>query len=554
MSGDPLSGWTVGPDSSWASILAAAKASPYLFQPGTSGAYQVEIANLPGDIRTYYHICKDEAAAQYTIGYYYSTADSLENVSEANTWRIDADPTDGKTQYALERVFSMDLYVTDLKNRLLVQKVNNQGEPLDGAEFALYKASDLTLGSDGSVTVNPGAAPYDSLTTGTVTGVLNLEGGGIFPTAGKVLEKGEYYLVETTAPAGYKKYESAIPVVVDDTGVYADAGTAADGVSVLRGVGSLMRSMVQFAVDDGVDTTLNSIRAALVSGTRSPDGSFTWGSADWQDPAQVLHLQFANANKVLDYGSYDTATTGIEGLTLTAQEGWSRLLIRQCYRHDGTVDTDLKTDLGETDLTGLFSGTVTVRVTDEAEGSGGLQVVKQVSGAAGETHRAWNFTITLTGPGAEAVTGRYGQLEFSAGQASFTLKSGESCLVTGLPEGLSYQVSEAEAGQEGYDTQAKNESGTIQADRNALVYFLNSREQLPLTPTPTPTPEPSPTPTPAPSVSDPPQDGPTPSQPAESAAQTVPATGDPARLLPWALALAAALAVLGWTLRRRKNR
>ena len=74
-------------------------------------------------------------------------------------------------------------------------------------------------------------------------------------------ERGEYYLFETSGLNGYVKNDTAIHIIVDNTGVYADAGNADDGVSVLKGVGSIVKSMVQFATDDNVDTTLNTIKA-----------------------------------------------------------------------------------------------------------------------------------------------------------------------------------------------------------------------------------------------------------------------------------------------------
>ena len=73
--------------------------------------------NLPGDIKTYYHVCGDMSKAQYTIGYYYTTATTLRGATAENTRRINSDPTaSGAEKYALMRVFSMDLYVTNIRN------------------------------------------------------------------------------------------------------------------------------------------------------------------------------------------------------------------------------------------------------------------------------------------------------------------------------------------------------------------------------------------------------------------------------------------------------
>lgn len=456
VSGDPLNGWKVWEDSSWDSVIGAAKASPYVFRVATSGAYQVEISNLPGDIAKYHYVCQNEDEAQYTIGYYYSSADTWTQVSGENTWRIDSDPKDEEGQkYALDRVFSMDLYVTNIKNRLLVQKVDDKGVAVNGANFSLYKADDVTI-DGGTVTVNPEATPYDSLTTAHVDSILTLDGGGVFPTDGKVLELGEYYLIETSAPTGYKLNDTAVHVIVDNTGVYADAGAADDGVTVLRGVGSVMRSMIQFAVNDGVDTTLQGIKAALATSVTyngyHEDGSFdvNGDGIKWDStlPKDVLHLQYANANAMLDYGLYDGTTPGtIDNLTFATEEGWSKVLIRQCFEHDESVNTNLKTNLRDRDITKLFSGSVTVRVANQRVGN--LKISKKVTGnnAPNET---FTFHITLQ-ENSESLSdtfetvnkdGEKKDLEFTNGEATIQLKNEESLTICGIPVDVQYTVQE----------------------------------------------------------------------------------------------------------------
>lgn len=457
VSGDPVSGWKVWAGNDWNSVISAAQASPYLFNIASSGAYQVEINNLPGDIKDYYYICKDEGKAQYTIGYYYTTATSLSQATKENTWRIDSDPTDeDASTYALDRVFSMDLYVPNVKNRLLVQKVDEDDATVNGATFSLYEKGDVTVNPDGTATVNSGATPYDTLTTASISEILNLDGGGIFPTSGHVLERGEYYLIETSAPKGYKLNDTAVHIVVDNTGVYADAGTSKDGISVLRGVGSVLRSAVQFAVDDGVDTTLQGIKAALSANVTYENGSFAWDEADW-DTGTVLHLQYANKNSMLDYGLYDTSALGtIDNLTLATEEGWSKLLIRQCFKHDDSVNASLKSDLGDTDITSLFSGTVTVRVSNDKTGD--LRIRKTVTGDGAPESNEFTFTVTVT-DGSAPLNGTYGttgsngdtdEIEFLNGTATVTLKANESLTILGLPTGASWTVVEEPAG--GYAT------------------------------------------------------------------------------------------------------
>ena len=403
VSGDPVNGWKVWENSNWENVLAAAKASPYIFQIASNGAYQVEVSNLPGDIREYYHICGDYEKAEYSIGYYYTSADFLEQATEDNTWRIDSDPAGGASQYALGRVFSMDLYVSNIKNRLLVQKVDEGGNPITGATFCLYEKKDVNIDQNGKVTVKPNAEPYDTLVTRKIDDILKLDGGGIFPTAGKVLKLGEYYLVETEPPYGYVANSTPVHIVVDNTGVYANAGTTEDdGITVLRGVGSVMRSMVQFAADDDVNTTLQGIQAVLANNlqfdTYKVDGSFSWDEdSSWQPGKDVLHLRYANENKMLDYGLYDGKGGTLDNLTLPTEIGWSKLLIRQCYKHDDTVDTSLKTPLDNEDITNLFSGTVTVRVTNVRK-IVNVTIEKKVTGNLGDHTKQFAFKVQSSLP------------------------------------------------------------------------------------------------------------------------------------------------------------
>ena len=49
---------------------------------------------------------------------------------------------------------------------------------------------------------------------------FDLTGGAMFSG----IPLGKYYLVEIEAPEGYKRSETPIPVIVDNTGVYATPG------------------------------------------------------------------------------------------------------------------------------------------------------------------------------------------------------------------------------------------------------------------------------------------------------------------------------------------
>ena len=449
VSGDPIRGWKVHESSTWEYVLAAARANPYIFTMGSGGRYQAEITNLPGDIATYYSLLGTIDGAEYTVGYYYSEASSLEQVTSDNTYRISA--LEGQND-KIDRVFSVNLYVSNIKNRLMVQKVDDTGAPVTGAVFSLYKEGEVSIAQDGTIAIPDGAVPYDTLTTSNNTGIDGLEGGGIFPTAGHILEAGEYYLVETSAPTGYRKSEVITPVVVNNTGVYASAGVKGDGVEVLRGVGSIIRSMVQFAADDDVDDTLHDIQAALAVADHDLS-SLTAEDANWEN---ALHLQYENAHAMLDYGLYGGESGNLDTLTFKTDVGWPKLFIRQCYAHDGAIDTSKKTDLGAQDLTNLFSGTVTVRVENQRVGN--LTISKSVEAAQGQEMPdvSLDYTFQFTSrEGSEPITGTFmstlvkvdqpaikKEIDIVDGIVEIKLKAGESFTIWGLPCGSAYTVTE----------------------------------------------------------------------------------------------------------------
>lgn len=545
--GDPIHGWHVEPDSNWDSVLSAAKANPYVFQLTSGGSYQVTIENLPGDIETYYYICNDKTTAKYTVAYYYTKANNLDEAKEGNTWRIDSQ----SETHPLERSFSMDLYITNIKNRLLVQKVDQAEKPLAGATFALYKDEDVTV-ENGAVTIKAGAEAYDTLQTEGAGGSLGLEGGGLFPTQDKVLEKGEYYLVETGAPTGYKPNPAAVHIIVDDTGVYADAGKSGDGISVLRGVGSVIKSMVQFAAEDDVDATLQDIKAALATSVtwdeKSEQFTVSGDRIDWASTGpDILHLQYDNANKLLDYGLYDAdGKATLDDVTLETDVGWSKLLIQQCYQHDSGTDTSLKTDLGEQDITDLFSGTVTVRVANER--AEGLTIAKTVTGNTAPAGESYQIEICVENdekPISDSYntvsgTGKSDSITFIGGKATASLQAGESLTIFGLPNGASYTVTETQTQGQAYTTMVSVDgearpghkaTGTL-TDDGQTVRFINAYPTKPGGHDPGHEDEPKPTP------------------PIPGSLERPPATGDGSgQALPWAL-LAASLAALALAWKR----
>ena len=107
----------------------------------------------------------------------------------------------------------------------------------------------------------------------------------------------------------------------------------------------------------------------------------------------------------------------------------------------------------------------------EAE-PGNLSVAKTVAGNNGDTSKAFNFTVTLSDTG---INGKFGEMTFANGVATFVLKHGESKTAVGLPAGITYTVTEAEADKDGYTTTSVNASGSIIKNNTAAVTFTNTR-------------------------------------------------------------------------------
>jgi len=105
--------------------------------------------------------------------------------------------------------------------------------------------------------------------------------------------------------------------------------------------------------------------------------------------------------------------------------------------------------------------------------TGTLTVSKTVSGNTGETQKEFHFTVTLSDT---AITGTYGNMTFTDGVATFTLRHGEYKTAVGLPAGITYQTVEEEANQDGYTTSSTGEAGAIPVDATAAVSFTNFRD------------------------------------------------------------------------------
>ena len=82
------------------------------------------------------------------------------------------------------------------------------------------------------------------------------------------------------SPDGYEINNTITKVIVDDSGVYVDAGKEGedDGVRSMSGPGSLIASPAQFGSPGSIDNTLTHIKGKLQSATGvDAKGNLTWG-------------------------------------------------------------------------------------------------------------------------------------------------------------------------------------------------------------------------------------------------------------------------------------
>lgn len=457
VSGDPSTGmgYTLAEKSSKAGAIEAAKKDLHAFTLNTSGQYQVEIQNLPGDISKYYYLLSGDARkdAEYTVAIYYTTASSIAEARMDNTVYVFSDDLpDGKENF--RRQFATRLLVTNIQNRLFVQKTDSEGKPVDGAKFGLYKSTQVTEDANGKAVLNGEQTPYDTLTTRSVANPVKLEGAGIFPytSDGKEpLVKGTYYLKEVSAPQGFLLNDTLTKVIVDDYGVHADAGTPDDGVSTFVGVGSLLKSLGQFGAEGDIDNTLTWIKGQRQTSDGTLDGNdnLSWNN-DAKGGEDEVHLKYGANGRVYQYGP----TKEGEPYRLKTETGWLRMGITQ----DVLGDTNAKgarADLDGKNLNALFTGATCVRVANKREAS--LEVTKKVVVPAGLTGKPdAGFTFKFTVPTTAGKTYKAAVFE-NAGTASekqvgdmFDLENGREQTITadqtirvyGLAEGDQYAVQE----------------------------------------------------------------------------------------------------------------
>lgn len=456
VSGDPSTGagYTLAKEPGMTGAIEAAKKDLHAFTLNTSGQYQVEIQNLPGDISKYYYLLSGDARkdAEYTVAIYHTTASSIGDATPKNTVHVYSDDIADGTNF--KRQFATRLLVTNIQNRLFVQKTDTEGKPVDGAKFGLYKSTQVTTDANGKVVLKDGQDPYDTLRTGSVGNPVPLEGAGIFPNTSdgnRPLVNGTCFLKEVSAPKGFLLNDTLTKVIVDDCGVHADAGTDDDGVSTFVGPGALMKSLGQFGAEGDIDNTLTWIKGTrqTSNGETNVKGNLTWTDVEPVGADDTVHLKYGANGRMYQYGPTEEG----KPYRLETETGWIRMGITQDEQPKGTTSKGARANLGDMNLNALFTGATCVRVANKREAS--LEVTKHVvvpKGLTGNPDAEFTFKFTVpdgktykaavfekAGVADEKQVGDMFDLTNGRKQ---TITAGQTIRVYGLSEGDKYEVQE----------------------------------------------------------------------------------------------------------------
>lgn len=495
----------------------------YLEWDGQNGRYEGNLLDLPGEASRYYW-ASNSPTADLTMAYYFldldaldavfpglagkSTSDKLAGIAAAIDPDLQADLTsaavqqtvqnlvaqiDGTKGFALldvsdfNRVFSSRIYVPNITPELGVLKLDEDGNPLSGVSFGLY---------EGETQPDEGAKPLAIGTTGDDGILVFSHDGTDTPGSARVTFKGDtyYWVREMAAPDGYTGNETFIPVYVTKNGrVYADALEANDGITVRKGLGRLLETMVRYAAEDSVNVTLRDITATLVTGEEWAD--MTDAVFHPSEPGPGMHLHYGLDNALLEYGTH--ADGGVAPPPyFEVDEDIAALLVQQNYdAHDGDIlysSVANKSNLEGINIRNLFTGSTTLVVRNRRENTpGSFSVAKTVSGTGVTGDETFRFAVKITGTQAWDAAATYqvtdgsGTLETGAltfakdsegswkiqkatpnaptdqtgyfekdpdGFLLLKLQDGQKISVKGVPFGLNVTVTETEASAEGYTT------------------------------------------------------------------------------------------------------
>ncbi len=382
------------------------------------------------------------------------------------------------------------IHIPNERRELRVWKVDQDGRGINGTEFGLYVNQDC----QGSPVASGVTAHLDNR-DGVLIFSPDAGGRAGYAQIGWADQgNSRYYLKEISAPAGHEVNDTVVPVIVGTSSIYADAGTAEDGVTVMAGVGKLAQTLSQYAADEEVDITLRDITAFAQS---QESGSFALDG--WKD----VHLEGTKVkrkmnlhygmNAIVDYGLHDQDGGRSLYPVFVADTGFLRARVQQNYAaltgdmYGNSMTYANKTDLGDLDITSLFSLENVIVVTDRTTvdtKTGQLTLKKLVEGENLQEEdylHHFNFLITLTDADGKELPGEYyfygtDKSGFVQSGGTVPLHHDDSITILGVPEGTQYRVAEQDP-LPGGTVHAAGDTGNIVKDQNTEALFVNTIER-----------------------------------------------------------------------------
>lgn len=460
--------------------------------PGLASRYKINNPN--GDMSMVYAIISPEALDALGINEatyekrYKKLREYLETHTTADAMNAVQGTADGFHFLSIEqfnREFRSLIYIPNERRELWVMKVDQDGKPLRNTKFGLYtdeactqEAASGTTDVDGRLIFSPNGNDTEGYAKMVWTANTNTE----------------YYLKEISAPVGYNLNPTVVPVIVGTYSIYADAGTSENGISVMAGVGRLTQTMRQYAMDSDVDITLQDITAFM---QMQPSGTFQL--TGWQDAklegtniVRSMNLHFGK-NAEVDYGLHDEDGGKLYKPFFVTDSGFIRARVQQNYAalmggmYEGARPDANKDNLGETDLTNLFSLLNIVVVTDRIDAeirTGKLTIGKKLTGSGltdPDYTKNFMFAVEFKDADGNPLPGRYyfygdNKVGYVGNGDNLVLHHDEAVTILGLPEGTKYTITEVAENGWHVTPESGVYTGEIRKDETIELRYTNSKD------------------------------------------------------------------------------
>lgn len=329
-----------------------------------------------------------------------------------------------------DRDYRSVIYVPNEQRRLQVRKVDNQGNPVEGAVFAIFNTAKQAAEYEPTATTAEGvinelkAAMENNSAVGlkgvgqtkildgenaTLTfeengdtnpddGIAHIDwpdrqyvGEDDFGNPIPDTDDSVFWMRELYAPSSYEVNPYLIRIAGGDQAIYAHAtgfkfdgekgvlltgsDAANDRIRVQSGLGTLAQTLVKYAASDYVDVTLRDI---TIYKQRQKEQTEVLGA--WEDdpdaPEYNLHYGRNNEGLTGQYGLHDEQYKEGQVPVYIVDDGYVRVMPRQNTHFDGYIPADGSfTDLTGVDLNALF-GLLNIVIVEDPVHAPAIEIEK----------------------------------------------------------------------------------------------------------------------------------------------------------------------------------